>query len=171
VAAARADVAEAEANHAAAKSGPTREERAIADANVKAAAAAVAVFERRLEKTILRAPADGVVSVIVAEAGENIHVGQPVLAIETNGERWLSFNVREDSLRGLGVGAAVQVVRPGSPETTPAVVSELTPIGSFATWQAERAAGDHDINTLRLRLDPPGNATGLEPGMTVWVSR
>src|SRR5262245_48031390 len=72
VANARADVAEAEANHDAAVSGPTREERAIADAEVEAVASALAVLERRLNKTILRAPTDGVVSVIVAEIGENI---------------------------------------------------------------------------------------------------
>ena len=62
-AAARADVAEAQANHDSAVAGPTREERAIADAQVKAAASALAVLERRLDKTILRAPADGVVTV------------------------------------------------------------------------------------------------------------
>src|SRR5262249_4318351 len=67
VASARADIAEAQANHDAAVAGPTREERAIADAQVKAAASALAVLERRLDKTILRAPADGVVTVIVAE--------------------------------------------------------------------------------------------------------
>src|SRR6266850_7904671 len=72
-ASARADVAEAQANYDAAVAGPTREERAIADAQVAAAAAALAVLERRLDKTILRAPADGVVSVIVAEVGENVH--------------------------------------------------------------------------------------------------
>ena len=66
VASARADVAEAQANYDAAKAGPTKEERAIADAQVKAAASALGVLERRLDKTILRAPADGVVSVIVA---------------------------------------------------------------------------------------------------------
>src|SRR5262252_3645369 len=81
-AAAHADVAEAQANYDAAKAGPTREERAIADAQVKAAAAALAVLERHLDKTILRVPADGVVTVIVAEVGENVHAGQPVLAIE-----------------------------------------------------------------------------------------
>ena len=62
VASARADIAEAQANHAAAVAGPTREERAIADAQVEAAARAVAVLERHLDKTILRAPADGVVT-------------------------------------------------------------------------------------------------------------
>jgi HlyD family secretion protein len=171
VAAARADVAEAEANHAAAVAGPTQEERAIADAKVQAAAAALAVLERHLGKTVLRSPVDGVVSVIVAEIGENVRAGQPVLAIAAAGQQWLSFNAREDLLRGLTVGATVQVVRAGAPETTPAVVTELRPLGTFATWQAERAVGDYDRNTLRLRLDPQAQATGFEPGMTVWIAR
>jgi len=168
---ARADVAEAEANHAAAVAGPTREERAIADAQVKAAAAAVAVLERQLEKTILRAPADGVVSVIVAEVGENVHAGQPVLVVGETGKRWLSFNAREDLLRGLSVGGTVDIARSGMQAAMPAVVTELLPLGPFATWQAERAVGDHDLNTLRLRLDPQGDASAFEPGMTVWLDR
>ena len=170
-ASARADVAEAQANHDAAVAGPTKEERAIADAQVKAAASALAVLERQLDKTILRAPADGVVSVIVGEVGENIHAGQPVLVLEATGKQWLSFNAREDMLHGLTVGSKVDVVRAGRPQPTPALVTELVPLGSFATWQAERAVGDHDRNTLRLRLDPQGYVTGFEPGMTVWISR
>jgi HlyD family secretion protein len=171
VASARADVAEARANHAAALAGPTKEERAIADAQVAAAAAALAVLERRLDKTILRAPADGVVSVIVAEVGENIRAGQPVLVIEAAGKQWLSFNAREDLLHGLTVGSKVDVARAGASEPMLAVVTELVPLGSFATWQAERAIGDHDRSTLRLRLDPQGDPTGFEPGMAVWLNR
>jgi HlyD family secretion protein len=172
VAAARADVAEAEANHAAAVAGPTKEERAIADAQVQAAAAALAVLERHLGKTVLRSPVDGVVGVIVAEIGENVHAGQPVLTIVATGKQWLSFNLREDLLRGLTVGTVVQVGHAGAREVTPTVVTEMRPLGAFATWQAERAVGDHDRNTLRLRLEPQeGEAAGLEPGMKVWLSR
>jgi HlyD family secretion protein len=171
VTAAGADVAEAQANLAAATAGPTREERLIADAQVKAAASGLALLERRLDKTILRAPADGVVTVVVSEVGENIRPGQPVLAIEETGKRWLSFNVREDKLRGLTVGSNVDVARSGTRETIPAAVTELVPLGSFATWQAERAVGDHDRSTLRLRLDPMRDPSGLEPGMTVWLNR
>jgi HlyD family secretion protein len=167
-ASARADVAEAQANYDAAVAGPTREERAIADAQVQAAAAAVAVLERRLEKMILRAPADGVVSVIAAEVGENVRAGQPILMVEAAGKQWLSFNVREDYLNGLTVGKTVSVLRNGDSKTK-AVVTELQPLGIFATWQAERVIGDHDRNTLRLRLDPEGEAAVLEPGMTVWI--
>jgi HlyD family secretion protein len=171
VASARADVAEAQANYDAAVAGPTKEERAIADVQVKAAASALTVLERRLDKTVLRAPADGIVGVIVAEVGENIHAGQPVLVIEVTGKQWLSFNAREDTLHGLTVGSKVDVGRAGARAPMPALVTELVPLGSFATWQAERAIGDHDRSTLRLRLDPLGDPAALEPGMTVWVDR
>jgi HlyD family secretion protein len=169
VSSARADVAEAQANYDAAVAGPTREERSIADAQVQAAAAAVTVLERRLEKMILRAPGDGTVSVIAAEVGENVRPGQPILMVEAAGEQWLSFNVREDHLSGLSMGQTVGVMRNGPDVAIKAVITELQPLGTFATWQAERVIGDHDRNTLRLRLDPEGEPAGLEPGMTVWI--
>ncbi len=168
-ASARADVAEAQANYDAAAAGPTREERAIADAQVQAAAAAVTVLERRLDKMVLRAPADGVVSVIAAEVGENVRPGQPILMVEAAGKQWLSFNAREDHLSGLTIGKQVSVMRNRADGATNAVITELRPLGVFATWQAERVIGDHDRNTLRLRLDPQGEAAGLEPGMTVRI--
>src|ERR1700675_1847707 len=113
-ASARADVAEAKANYDAAVAGPTPEERAIADAQVQAAAAAVTVLERRLDKMVLRAPADGVVSVIAAEVGENVRAGQPILMVEAAGRQWLSFNVREDHLNRLAMGATASVTRHGT---------------------------------------------------------
>jgi HlyD family secretion protein len=168
-ASARADVAEAQANYDAAVAGPTREERAIADAQVKAAAASVAVLERRLEKMILRAPTDGVISVVVAEVGENVRAGQPILMVEAARKQWLSFNVREDYLDGLTVGKTVDVMRSGTSGSIKSIVTGLRPLGTFATWQAERVIGDHDRATLRMRLDPLAQPADLEPGMTVWV--
>ena len=170
-ASARADVAEAQANYDAAVAGPTREERAIADAQVQAARAALAVLERRLDKMILRAPADGVVSVVAAEVGENVRAGQPILMVEASGKQWLSFNVREDHLGGLSVGETVDIGRDRADGAFKSIVTELRPLGAFATWQAERVIGDHDRNTLRLRVDPKVEPAGLEPGMTVWIAR
>jgi hypothetical protein len=54
--------------------------------------------------------------------------------------------------------------------STVRVVTESGPLGTFATWQAERAIGDHDRNTLRVRLDPQRDASELKPGMTVWAA-
>jgi multidrug resistance efflux pump len=171
VANAQAQLAEAEANHKAAEAGATQEQKAIADAQVRAAQAAVAVLERRLEKTSLRVPVDGTVSVIVAEVGEAVRAGQPVLAIEETGKPWLSFNLREDALNGLTVGTESNVARLDQNGSTLAVVTELMPLGPFATWQAERTVGDHDRNTLRLRLDLKSGWKEFEPGMTVRLMR
>jgi len=171
VASAQADVAEAQANYDAAVAGPTKEERAIADAQVQAAEAAVDVLQRRLDKTLLRAPNDGAVSTIVTEVGENIQAGQPVLVIDATDKQWLSFNVREDLLQGMTVGARVNVTRSGEEQPTQAQITELVPLGSFATWQAERAVGDHDQNVLRLRLDLQRDQAGFVPGMTVFIER
>jgi HlyD family secretion protein len=127
------------------------------------------VLERQLDKTILRAPADGVVQVIVAEIGEAVRAGEPVLTLEEARKRWLSFNIREDQLHGMTVGDRVNVEATGLSAPVSARVSELLPLGAFATWQAERAVGAHDRNTLRMRIEPEGELAKLEPGQTVWL--
>ena len=168
---ARADVAEAKANHASAKAGHTAQERAIADASVAAAAAQVTVLENRLRKTTLAAPADGIVRVVAAEVGEAIRAGQTIIAIDATEQPWMSFNVREDRLTGITVGSAVDVQVAGQSAPFAGTVTEVSSVGQFATWQAERAVGDHDLNTLRLRIDARADSAKLEPGMTVWLVR
>jgi HlyD family secretion protein len=98
---------------------------------------------------VLRAPADGVVSVVAADVGENVRAGQPILTIEAAAKHWLSFNVREDLLNGLAMGETASVMLNGTDGRTKAVISELRPLEVFATWQAERVIGDHDRNMLR----------------------
>ena len=53
---------------------------------------------------------------------------------------------------------------------SPARVTELRPLGEFATWRAPRAVGDHDLNSFRLRLDPVEAEDKLQPGMTVGLA-
>jgi HlyD family secretion protein len=168
---AHAAVAEAQANLDAGKAGPTREERGIADAQVGASGTALDVLQRRLDKTVLRAPVDGVVGVVVAEIGEALQAGQPVLTIEATGEPWLSFNIREDRLHDVTVGSRVELALAGHDERFSGVVTEVLPLGAYAVWQAARAVGDHDRNTLRLRIDPLPGAPAVEPGMTVRMIR
>ena len=176
VAQARAALAAAVADRDHVYAGVRAEEVAALAAEIAKAKSKLDYAQAQLARisylaTTIRAPVDGVVSVIVAEVGENISAGEPVLAIEAAGEQWLSFNAREDFLRGITVGTTVEVGRTGTRERIPALVTELIPLGPFATWQAERAVGDHDRNTLRLRLDPQRDAAKFEPGMTVRLAR
>jgi hypothetical protein len=47
-------------------------------------------------------------------------------------------------------------------------VTELWPLGEFATCRDAPAAGDLDLDSFRLRLDPIAATDGLLPGMTMW---
>ena len=166
---ARADVDLKRAQLAAAHAGPTAEERALADARVGLAEATVADLQAKLDKTRLVAPVDGVVGILVAEPGEVVPVGKPVLTLEVGNERWFSFTLREDALGRLAVGSTVTLATDDG-RKIPARVTELRPLGEFATWRAARAVGDHDLNSFRLRLDPLQAEDKLQPGMTVWLA-
>jgi HlyD family secretion protein len=163
-----ADLELKRAQHAAAIAGPTAEERALADARVVLAEATVADLQAQLDKTRLTAPADGVVGVIVAERGEVVPVGKPVLILDA-GKPWFAFSLREDALGPLTVGRDTELVT-ATGQRIAARVTELRPLGEFATWRAARAVGDHDLNSFRLRLDPLADAKDLQPGMTVWLA-
>jgi HlyD family secretion protein len=164
----RADIAVAAARYAEAQRGPTAEERTVADATVALAEAQQAVVEARAAKMLLRAPSSGAVAILVAEVGEAVVPGEPVLTLIPDNAAWFGFSVREDALRGLAIGSTVAVRAAARADPVQAKVVELRDWGEFATWRAARASGDHDLNTLFLRLDPATPAPKLEAGQTVW---
>ena len=150
------------------KAGPTKEELDVARSQVVLAQATVADLEAQLAKTKLTSPVDGVTRLLVAEHGEAISPGQPVLTLGVRGDRWFTFTIREDRLQGLTMGSKI-ALRTAAGDRFEAKFSELRPLGEFAVWRAARAVGDHDINNFLLRADPTGRTPKLEPGMTVWI--
>ena len=166
-----ANLSRAKERYQAARLGPTREQRAIVDAKVENAAAAVAVVAARVAKLRIGAPSDGTVALVVAEPGEAIVPGQPLVTLQKAGRRWASFNLREDQLDDLRIGWRVKLVPAGGSPSIEARIDEIIPRGEFATWRAARAVGDYDLNTFLIRADPIGGAESLQPGMTVWFHR
>lgn len=166
---AQADLALKEAQHAAAAAGPTAEERALADAQVARADASVAELEASIAKTRILAPVDGTLGVQVAELGEILVPGKPIMTLVADGDAWFSFTLREDALAGLAIGGEAALLRADG-QRIPGRVATLVPLGEFATWRAARAVGDHDLNSFRVRIEPTGATDGLEPGMTVWLA-
>ena len=163
-----ADATVAQARYAEAQLGPTAEERALADAQLRAAKAARAVVEARAAKMLLRAPAAGQIGLVVPEVGEAVIPGETVLTLVPDGGVWLGFNVREDALGDLVIGARVPLATPGASSGR---LTELRNWGEFAAWRAARANGDHDLNTFFLRVDPVQPSPLLDPGQTVWLQR
>jgi HlyD family secretion protein len=165
---AQASVSLAEAALTQSKAGPTKEELAVAQSQVALGLATVADLEAQFAKTTLTSPVDGVARLLVAEPGEAISPGQPVLTLAVAGDRWFTFTIREDRLQGLTLGSKI-ALRTAAGDRFDAKVTELRPLGEFAVWRAARAVGDHDINNFLLRADPIGPTPKLEPGMTVWI--
>ena len=154
--------------HARNKAGPTKEERASAEAKVALAEATVANLEAKLDKTKLVAPVDGVVRLLVAQPGEVISPGQSVMTLEAGRGRWFTFTIREDLLGSMTIGSPVKLLT-ARRDAIHGSVTELRPLGEFATWRAARAAGDHDLNSFLVRIDPTETTETLQPGMTVWL--
>jgi HlyD family secretion protein len=162
-----ADVTVAQSRYAEAQLGPTAEERALADAQLRAAEAARDVVEARAAKMLLRAPAAGEIGLVVPEVGEAVVPGETVLTLVPDRGVWFGFNVREDALGDLPIGARVPLGTPGAASS--GVLTELRNWGEFAAWRAARASGDHDLNTFFLRVDPEQPAGSQTPGQTVWL--
>ena len=58
--------------------------------------------------------ADGVVALLVAEPGQAIIPGQPVMTLQARGPAWTSFNLREDQLDDLTIGFPVELMPAGA---------------------------------------------------------
>jgi HlyD family secretion protein len=94
------------------------------------------------------------------------------MTLQMPGQRWASFNLRADQLGNLRVGARVELTPPKGVASVDARIDEIIPRGEFATWRAARVVGDHDLNTFLVRADPvEAAASGLQPGMSVWLGR
>jgi HlyD family secretion protein len=89
--------------------------------------------------------------------------GRTVLTLVPDNGTWFGFNLREDALHGLAIGSVVPVHTTAQAEPISAKLVEMRNWGEFAVWRAARATGDHDLNTLFLRLDPVTAAAKRPP--------
>jgi HlyD family secretion protein len=77
--------------------------------------------------------------------------------------------VLEDPLGGLTVGKAVSVMRNGPDGVIKSVITELRPLGTFATWQAERVIGIMTAICYACVSILRGRRQTSSLGMTVWI--
>ena len=95
-----------------AKAGAQAEDKAAAAAMVVAAQGSVAEVESILSDSYLTAPTDGEISDIFPNVGELVSLGAPIMNVLKLDDMWVSFNVREDLLENLTMGAEVQAIIP-----------------------------------------------------------
>ncbi len=86
------------------------------------------------------------------------------------GDLWLSFDLREDLVKGLKVGDRFEVHIPALGDTPVTVaVRTIAARGEYAGWRATRATGDFDLRTFEVRAYPVAPLAGLRSGMSVYA--
>ena len=155
-----------------AKAGAQAEDKAAAAAMVAAAQGSVAEVESILSESYLTAPTDGEISDIFPNVGELVSLGAPIMNVLKLDDMWVSFNVREDLLENLTMGAEVQAIIPAleNKEVT-LKVFYIRDMGSYAVRRATKVTGQYDAKTFQVKARPVEPVDNLRPGMSVLLKR
>lgn len=155
-----------------AKAGAQAEDKAAAAAMVAAAQGSVAEVKSILSDSYLTAPTDGEISDIFPNVGELVSLGAPIMNVLKLDDMWVSFNVREDLLENLTMGAEVQAIIPAleNKEVT-LKVFYIRDMGSYAVWRATKVTGQYDAKTFQVKARPVEPVDNLRPGMSVLLKR
>jgi membrane fusion protein, multidrug efflux system len=177
---ARAGAAQAHANLATAQTAPqqlqvTRARAAAAEARVQQAQAALEQAQLNLQYTTVKAPAAGVVSRKTIEAGQVVQAGQPLLALVTLEDVWVTANFKETQLNEMRVGqrAIVEVDALGGKQFNGHVDSISAATGAkFSLLPPENATGNYvkvvQRVPVKIVFDPGQDPNHLlRPGMSV----
>lgn len=155
--------------------GASKEERALAESQVKQAEAALNQREVDVAELTIHAPIGAQVTTRVAAIGENFSAGAPLFSLIDLNNVWFTFNLREDLLAGLKIGDTFNVTIPAfKDKVVPVRVTMINVQGQYATWRATRATGDFDLRTFEVRAVPTEPMEGLRPGMSAiaaWAGR
>ena len=151
--------------------GAEKEIKEMAAAQMRQAQGVVAEVNSYIEETVLTASMDGEVSEIFPMVGELVGTGAPVMNIAVMDDMWVSFNVREDLLQDLTMGAVREAYIPALDKKVDVKVSYMRDLGSYAAWKATKVNGQYDLKTFEVRAVPQEKVENLRPGMTVIIDR
>jgi len=158
----------AKAQYTMAKNGAEREDKLAAVALVNRAKGAVAEVESYVKETYLIAQTKGEVSEIFPKLGELVGTGAPIMNVSVLDDMWVTFNVREDLLKGLTMGTEFEAFIPAMDNKTVKLkVYYLKDIGTYAAWKATKTTGQFDLKTFEVKALPLTKVEGLRPGMSV----
>lgn len=148
------------------KIGARKEDKVAAKALVEQAMGGVQEVESYLKDAMQYSPVDGEVSSIIAEKGELVNAGYPVVMILDLNDIWFSFNIKETLMPNFKMGDTYEIYVPAIAKNVECKVSYIAPEAQYATWAATRATGDFDIRTFGVEMRPTSKNMGLRPGMS-----
>lgn len=154
----------------------TMKEEAVKNlrARVKEAEAQLALARMQLAETVITSPVDGIVSQTIADAGERVQPGQPIVVVNDPQDVWIEANIEETRLRKVQVGQPVEIEVDAYPQRT--FQGSVSQIGAatrseFAIIPAGSASAHFIKVTQRVsvRIAVNNREELLKPGMMVVV--
>ena len=154
-----------------AKKGTRPEDKEAARAMVNRAVGAISEVQSYLDETHITSPIDGEIADIIAEPGELVSAGYPVITLVDLSDCWVTFNLREDLLASIQMGSEFNASFPalGNKEIR-LKVTYIHALGNFATWNATKTSGDFDMKTFEVHARPVSPVKGMRPGMSALVN-
>jgi HlyD family secretion protein len=150
--------------------GYTKEERAIARANVEKAKADIQSVQSIIDQLVVYAPLASQVYQRNVEPGEYVSPGVPLVTLIDLADVWIHFDLREDLVKSLKVGDRFDVRIPAlGDRPVPVEVRLIATKGEYASWRATRATGDFDLRTFSIRAYPIQPVPELRPGMSAYL--
>src|SRR6202041_3448744 len=150
--------------------GYTKEEHEIASAAVKKAIADIAAVQSIIEQMVVYAPVASQVYQRNVEPGEYVSPGVPLITLIDLDDMGIHFDLREDLVKTLKVGARLDVRTPALADRRITVEVKLFATkGEYASWRATRATGDFDLRTFSIRAYPVDKVPELRPGMSAYL--
>ena len=149
--------------------GAREEDKEAAAAQVGRAKGAVQEVNSYIGETVQIAQMAGEVTSIYPKVGELVGTGSPIMTIAMMDKMWGTFNVREDQLKKMQVGAEINVYVPAFEKDVKMKVYAVKDQGSYAAWKATKASGQYDLKTFEVKARPVDKNDGLRPGMSLVV--
>jgi len=161
----------AKSSYEKAKKGARYEDKESAGALVAQAEGVLTEVNAYLNENHIYAPLSGEIANIIAERGELVPAGYPVITIVDLEDVWVTFNLREDLLASIQKGSTFKARFPalGMKEVL-LKVTYIHSLGEFATWNATKTSGDFDMKTFEVHAVPVEKTDGLRPGMSALVN-
>ena len=154
-----------------ARNGAQREDKEMAAAQVSRAQGAVAEVDSYMKETVLTALADGEVTEIFPKLGELVGTGAPIMNVAQLDRMWVTFNVREDLLKGFTVGGEITAYVPALEKNVRFKVSSMKDLGTYAAWKATKTTGEFDLKTFEVKAVPTETVENLRPGMSAVIQK
>lgn len=168
-----------------AKEGARKEDISAAQAQVAAAASNVVAAQEKYQQCLagvqevetyitdaaIKAPIDGIVTMLNTDKGELISTGMSLATLTDLSDVWVELEVTELQLPAFKEGMAVKVRVPAYPDQLfDGKVTRVNANPDYAVKKASNENGEFDLVSYGIRITvEPGDAV-LRPGMTAFVA-